>query len=181
MKTISGWLPIVLAVLAVFTSPSCIVEHACGAVGCGSTARVLTDAPGTFEEIRQATLTVCRNDDCRSAPLAELKEPLVSTGFGVPLLAQGPSDAAPPVDASVIVFRNGDGSFWMDVNWNVRSPEQPKAGDRYRVKLTSAAGTALIDLSDTVVKYEEHQPNGSDCAPVCHTVMFDHRKAGADR
>jgi hypothetical protein len=102
-----------------------------------------------------ATVTACRNDQCRVAAL-----PPVPASSG---------------DAATVQFPNTDmvvGTLWrtagdlvrLEIEWREEGPVMD--GDHYVVILTDVAGNAST-LLDGYATYNDVSPNGEDCAPTC--------------
>jgi hypothetical protein len=162
--------------IAVASSPGC-ASRECTGIGCSSGATMKADLPMTYDELQRSEITVCRNDECLSNPLAALVPPSAGTGVGLTLPASlATNDGAPHARVS---FWAGPGDLlWLEAEWVAWAPADLRAGDRYRVTITDAAGRARLALTETAASYQESYPNGRDCDPVpCRHASFDRREA----
>jgi hypothetical protein len=163
-------------VIATAVSQGCSGKG-CFAVGCVAAATIQADLTATIENLRNAEITICRNDQCLSRSMSALGEPRDGTGTGL-MLPEDVStiDRTMSPHADVTVWSYPNGALWMDVKWTTWAQRDPRNGDRYRVTITDQAGGSILSLTETVASYAENYPAGKDCNPEpCRHVTLDRR------
>src|SRR6185436_5956228 len=147
-----------LAIAAAFFTPSC--GGGCTVKGCPPVALILADLSAPWNELANASATVCRNSQCLSGKFVRLGDDAPAESYG--LGWKGPE--VPPIDAgtsstglsnpavpqgqsvSVSIFPSRpSGPPYVDVTW---SGGDARPGDRYRVMVMDAAGAPLLSLDD---------------------------------
>jgi len=130
-------------------------ERSCTLIGCLSGAWLRIQALSSPAGLAGATVTVCRNDQCRTAPL-----PPAPASSGV-----GANVQFPGTDAVVgTLWWDESGTVDLDLEW--REPGEVQDGDHFVVTLMDIAGN-VSTLLDKYATYHRVAPNGEDCAPVC--------------
>lgn len=160
--------PITMATLAtVAVAVSALVLGptgcSCATGGCISSVSVAADLPLTFDELKQAQLTMCRNATCASVDLSQLGEAPVA-GTDVHL--------GSPSSLFIAVGVATDGSLWLEASW---TDTNLATGDMFSLTVDDASGQAVISEADTATTYKSYQPNGDSCPPTCKEQTFDHR------
>lgn len=140
---------------------------ACTEKGCGDTASgsIAADLSVTFDQLRQAHLTMCLNGTCSSLDLSQLSraptvDMSVTLGGGAPL--------------TMTVGATASGTLWIKVAW-VDTNLAP--GDIFSLTVDDSSGHAVLSDTDTATTYESYRPNGASCPPTCKSWVFDHRTA----
>jgi hypothetical protein len=154
---------VALAVFAFALGPT---GCACAVDGCGLSVSIAADLPLTFDELKQAHLTMCHNATCASVDLSQLGEaPVAGTDVVVGSLSSLSS-------LFVTVGVASDGSLWLQASWSETSFA---VGDVFSLTVDDVSGQAVISEMDTVTTYHVYHPNGDRCPPVCRQWTFDHR------
>ena len=156
--------PLVLVVLV----PGC-GSLECTEIGCTESFRWLDDVPLPYSDVRTLDVRACRNDRCLEASLDVLdpREPATNPLAGIALVDPAAPDAA--TGASLTVTRLVDGSYRIDVVWNVADATD---GDRYLVEVTDPSGAVVIGLAEQPVEYDVSFPNGPSCPGECRSISI---------
>ena len=131
-----------LAVFVLLAVVGCGEERACTLIGCGPAHVVSLDFAN--QALQRVRVTACFNDRCGTD--------LVPTDGG--LVNHG--------EVPFVVNAICEASCTVAVTFDLR-PSETRAGDVYRVAVSSENGESLGELSEVVTRYERHYPNGKDC------------------
>lgn len=135
----------------------------CAAGGCISSVSVAADLPLTFDELKQAQLTMRRDATCASVDLSQLGDAPVA-GTDVHL--------GSPSSLFITVGMAADGSLWLETGW---TDTNFATGDMFSLTVDDASGQAVISEEETTTTYKIYRPNGDSCPPACQEWTFDHR------
>jgi hypothetical protein len=158
-----------IGLAAALVLAGCDATKSCTRIGCVNGFTWALDSPVGVEALATAQVELCQNERCVSgAVIRESPEPGVGTGISLMNAAGDRLD--------VTVWRGTD-QVELDLYWYLAA-EQARDGDVYRLTLRDAQGTALLERTHTVAKYDEHYPNGKDCdEESCRSAWLDERAA----
>ena len=153
---------------AVTGQPERLCGVLCPGIACSAGFHVKLSAPHPTSTYEGAQLEVCQNDNCKKGRLASTIGE--HSGFGVGVYS-----------ATLIESVSINLTLWHDLpeqylelgvsSWDPRTMQD---GDRYVLELTSKDGKRLVDLSQTVDKYEIHEI-GAPCTQYCPEMSIDLR------
>jgi hypothetical protein len=150
------------AVLALL--PSCSESKTCTLVECQSVATIRMFANVPRAQMESATITACRNGSCsagRPATVPSAPNDRLQFTLAGPVAAQGYLTSPDPIKGFHVeaVFPL-DGVVAQD-------------GDVYDLRVTPEGASAPAAAASDRATYQESQPNGSDCPPVCKTSTIE--------
>lgn len=142
----------------------------CPAIACVAGFNLKLSAPEPTSTYEGARIEVCQNDTCTKGELASMigERPSSGTGFGV----YG-ATLIDSVSINLTLWGNLPEQF-LELGVSSWDTTKMKDGDRYLLKLTSKDGKRLVDLSQTVDKYEIREV-GAPCTQYCPQKTIDLR------
>jgi hypothetical protein len=149
-------------------------SKACTQAGCESGSQFSVPVALSFAELTSKTLEFCRNDACITTPLANLTPPGSVPSSVVSAPDRATLERTPGDSVEVSLARAAAGSalgLSLDLQYSLHDKRTAREGDRYRVRLLGADGSA-ISLFDKTARYRDAEPNGPGCGPVCKVADF---------
>jgi hypothetical protein len=157
--------------LALF-APSGCGSGGCTTVGCAP-ALTLKFQPSDLSvaQIQEASIKVCRNQECFKSSFASWKpgEPNTGTAIVFPNSEARDTLHTPIITAA---FSRETSGFRLVVSYVPYSTDDSHNGDVYTVTLTGGDGSTLLEAQKTV-NYIVSFPNGSPSCGECRTANID--------
>jgi hypothetical protein len=152
------------------TPPQGATPAVCGVVGCSDRAEPAADLPVTFDELKSATITVCRNDECLSGDFAMLAgSPTINRDADLLLPGSGSRSV------EVLVGTQDGARLWLLARWEL-GQSHLAVRDQFSVAIEDSDHREVFATQDTVSDTQDIYPNGPTCDAIqCLRAIFDTR------